>query len=116
MPAVSPSTQPTGLGADAGFLVQISGALFQSPIAFYNRGQRWDVARDPGDKPQNTSGGTSTGPTGLVTTTSNRPMDAYYTQAALPGENQQSFVITRSFTPASSDNSKLVLWGGYSED
>lgn len=28
----------------AGFLVRISGALFQSPVAYYARGERWDVA------------------------------------------------------------------------
>jgi uncharacterized membrane protein (UPF0182 family) len=83
----------------------------EDPTVLLENSRRWDVARDPGERPQATASTAATGATGVGSTSSTRAMDAYYTQAALPGETTQSFVITRSFTTASTDNSKLVLTG-----
>ncbi len=83
----------------------------EDPTTLLEGSQRWDVARDPGDKPQANTSTSASGASGTVTVSSNRAMDPYYTQTALPGETDQSFVITRSFSPASADNSKPVLTG-----
>ena len=82
------------------------------PTVLLENSQRWDIARDPGDRPQAGAAGTSaSGSTGSTTIGNTGAMNPYYTQVQLPAENKQSFVITRSFSPASSDNSKPVLTG-----
>jgi uncharacterized membrane protein (UPF0182 family) len=70
---------------------------------FYDRGDAWDIARDPG------SGTvvTATTPTTAATPAANAPppreklMDPYYLLMRLPGDKEESFLILQPFTPAS---------------
>ncbi len=82
------------------------------PTVLLENSQRWDVASDPGSEPQaNNSSTAATGVSGAATTSTNQRMAPYYTQTKLPGEDKQSFVITRSFSPASADNRTPLLTG-----
>jgi len=82
------------------------------PTVLLENSQRWDVASDPGAEPQGTSGGAAaSGASGAAATSSNQRMAPYYTQTKLPGEDKQSFVVTRSFSPASADNRTPLLTG-----
>jgi uncharacterized membrane protein (UPF0182 family) len=82
------------------------------PTVLLENSQRWDVASDPGSEPQANNGATAaTGVSGAATTSTNQRMAPYYTQTRLPGESKQSFVITRSFSPASADNRTPLLTG-----
>ena len=74
------------------------------PKLLLENSQRWDIASDPGNRPQVTASSSASGSTGSTVVSSSGRMAPYYTQAALPGETKQSFVITRSFSPASSNN------------
>jgi uncharacterized membrane protein (UPF0182 family) len=81
------------------------------PTVLLENSQRWDVASDPGSEPQANTSTAATGVSGTATTSSNQRMAPYYTQTQLPGETKQSFVITRSFSPASADNRTPLLTG-----
>ncbi len=82
------------------------------PTVLLENSQRWDVASDPGSEPQaNTGGASASGASGIGSSSNNQRMAPYYAQMRLPGEDKQSFVITRSFSPASADNRTPLLTG-----
>jgi uncharacterized membrane protein (UPF0182 family) len=83
------------------------------PVRLLERSEQWKVADTPGTQPQvstPTTGAAGTGGGATVTST-NRPMPPMYTQVALPGESDQSFVITRSFSPQATSNNRPTLTG-----
>ena len=73
--------------------------------------ERWAVAQDPGRSIL--AGGTAeavVGDRGLLTRRERR-VPAYYSLIQLPGEEEASFVVLRSFVPFSDDDSRKELTG-----
>lgn len=75
------------------------------PDDFYDKGDEWEIARDP------SSGRVASAPTTSATTTvaatpdaqpvdSTRRIDPYYLLMRLPQEENESFLLLRPFTPA----------------
>jgi uncharacterized membrane protein (UPF0182 family) len=86
------------------------------PGDFYDRGDAWDIARDPGSgrvanaetasapAPTTPSGAPAPTIAGSVGSTSGDDrMDPYYLLMRLPDERDESFLILQPFTPASKD-------------
>ena len=81
------------------------------PVALIIGTERWAVAQDPGRSVL--AGGTAeavVGDRGLLTRRERR-VPAYYSLIQLPGEEEASFVILRSFVPTSADDSRKELTG-----
>ena len=79
------------------------------PVALIIGTERWAVAQDPGRSVL--AGGTAeavVGDRGLLTRRERR-VPAYYSLIQLPGEEEVSFVILRSFVPTSDDDSRKEL-------
>ena len=79
------------------------------PVALIIGTERWAVAQDPGRSVL--AGGTAeavVGDTGLLTRRERR-VPAYYSLVQLPGEDEASFVVLRSFVPTSDDDSRKEL-------
>jgi uncharacterized membrane protein (UPF0182 family) len=79
--------------------------------AFYEKTSSWSVAQDPGTS---VSGSTTlTAANQLLTGTTTRAKEARieptYMLLRLPGENTESFVLSRPFVPFSDDDSKKTL-------
>lgn len=78
---------------------------------FYSQQQAWDVAQDPGT---DVGGGETTNvidaETGEATgDTRERRIEPYYLLMRLPGEEEQSFVMLRSFVPISQNDARKEL-------
>ena len=81
------------------------------PVALIIGTERWAVAQDPGRSVL--AGGTAeavVGDRGLLTRRERR-VPAYYSLIQLPGEEEASFVVLRSFVPTSADDSRKELTG-----
>ena len=81
------------------------------PVALIIGTERWAVAQDPGRSVL--AGGTAeavVGDRGLLTRRERR-VPAYYSLIQLPGEEETSFVVLRSFVPTSADDSRKELTG-----
>ena len=81
------------------------------PVALIIGTERWAVAQDPGRSVL--AGGTAeavVGDRGLLTRRERR-VPAYYSLIQLPGEEEPSFVVLRSFVPTSADDSRKELTG-----
>ena len=81
------------------------------PVALIIGTERWAVAQDPGRSVL--AGGTAeavVGDRGLLTRRERR-VPAYYSLIQLPGEEETSFVVLRSFVPTSEDDSRKELTG-----
>ena len=81
------------------------------PVALIIGTERWAVAQDPGRSVL--AGGTAeavVGDRGLLTRRERR-VPAYYSLIQLPGEEEASFVVLRSFVPTSEDDSRKELTG-----
>ena len=79
------------------------------PVALIIGTERWAVAQDPGRSVL--AGGTAeavVGDRGLLTRRERR-VPAYYSLIQLPGEEEVSFVVLRSFVPTSEDDSRKEL-------
>jgi uncharacterized membrane protein (UPF0182 family) len=78
---------------------------------FYDRGDAWDIARDPGsgrvanaETPSAPAPTVAAGGANPVTpTTGDDRMDPYYLLMRLPDETDESFLILQPFTPSSKD-------------
>jgi uncharacterized protein len=72
----------------------------QSPAQFYTNQARWSVSPDPGDTQQGGAQTTTTDQFGTtVQSGSVERIAPIYQQMQLPGEEESSFVISRSFVP-----------------
>jgi uncharacterized protein len=76
---------------------------------FYSQSGAWDVAQDPGDSV--TSDGTTnvTTETGELTGTREDRIEPYYLLMRLPEEDEESFVMLRSFVPISENDQRKEL-------
>lgn len=82
------------------------------PGDFYDRGDAWEIARDPGsgrvaevrtpDSPSTTAGSAAARST-ITTRTADDRMDPYYLLMRLPDEPDESFLLLQPFTPSSRD-------------
>lgn len=69
---------------------------------FYDRGDAWDIARDPGSGTVATAAPTTTAPPAPNSPPPREKlMDPYYLLMRLPGDKEESFLILQPFTPAS---------------
>jgi uncharacterized protein len=76
---------------------------------FYARTDAWSVAQDPGSNVGGVSTTTSVNTEGQVTGSREERIDPYYLLMRLPGEEQESFLILRSFVPFSENDSRRNL-------
>ncbi|MBK5224412.1 MAG: UPF0182 family protein [Acidimicrobiia bacterium] len=76
---------------------------------FYSQQAAWDVAQDPGTNVQDTGTTDVTTPTGEVTGSREERIAPYYLLMRLPGEDEQSFVMLRSFVPLSQSDQRKEL-------
>ena len=77
---------------------------------FYSQSGAWDVAQDPGDEV--TSAGTTevtSAETGEITGTREPRIEPYYLLMRLPEEEEESFVMLRSFVPISESDQRKEL-------
>ncbi len=77
---------------------------------FYSQSGAWDVAQDPGDEV--TSAGTTevtSAETGEITGTRELRIEPYYLLMRLPEEEEESFVMLRSFVPISESDQRKEL-------
>jgi uncharacterized membrane protein (UPF0182 family) len=78
------------------------------PQNFYERTSAWAVANDPGTSVSGTTATAQTATqlaTGQTVTTSTRRIDPFYQLLQLPGEDEESFVMSRPFVPFSQTGS-----------
>ncbi len=77
---------------------------------FYGESRWWSVAQDPGRSPsERVATDQLTDAQGNVTSSRERRVDPYYQLIQLPGEDEVSFVTTRTFVPQSGDDSRKEL-------
>jgi uncharacterized membrane protein (UPF0182 family) len=82
-----------------------------NPDDFYSQSDGWNVAQDPGSVIGETAQGTATTnpATGELGNTRDRRIDPYYQLMRLPGDEDESFVMLRPFTPFSEDDERNEL-------
>src|SRR5690606_2864102 len=74
---------------------------------FYSQSSAWDVAQDPGDEVTGVGTTDVTSPdTAEVTGTREPRIEPYYLLMRLPEEEQESFVMLRSFVPISDSDAR----------
>jgi uncharacterized membrane protein (UPF0182 family) len=77
---------------------------------FYEQAGGWEVAQDPGTTTQATPATqTTNAQTGEVESTRERRIDPQYLLMRLPGEDQEDFLILRSFVPAAGQQERKEL-------
>ncbi len=76
---------------------------------FYEQAGGWAVAQDPGTDINAAQVTQTTNANGEVESTQERRIDPYYLLMRLPGEEQEDFLILRSFVPASGDTERREL-------
>lgn len=81
------------------------------PQSFYEQTTAWAVAQDPGSGVATGAATTPTtiSPAGVTSTKLAKRIDPYYLLMKLPGEEQESFVMMRSFVPYSQDDTRRQL-------
>ena len=81
----------------------------KDPQSFYSQTAGWSVAQDPGHEVQNPQQGTTTNQQGQTSTVKEQRVDPYYAIMKLPGDQDASFKLFRTFVPFSQDDSKKTL-------
>ncbi len=79
------------------------------PQSFYSQTAGWSVAQDPGHDVQNPQQGTTTNQQGQTSTVKEQRVNPYYAIMKLPGDQDASFKLFRTFVPFSQDDSKKTL-------
>jgi uncharacterized membrane protein (UPF0182 family) len=85
------------------------------PQDFYEQTGGWEIAQDPGTAVRTAAGdsaaiATTDDPAGETTTARRQGrIDPYYLLMRLPGEEQEDFLILRSFVPVSQDDQRQEL-------
>lgn len=84
-----------------------------NPTGFYNAGDAWSLAQDPGTSPSQALNSTqTTNAQGLpLASTQVARMKASYQLLRLPGHSSLSFVLTEPFVPVSQNNQLQTLAG-----
>ena len=82
----------------------------EDPIEFYEQTNGWAVAQDPGSSVQGGGGTTAvTNAAGETTGTRERRVDPYYLLMRLPGQDDEEFVMLRTFVPVSERDERKEL-------
>src|SRR5690606_5113901 len=77
---------------------------------FYEQAGGWEVAQDPGTSIGTVQQTQTTNPeTGEVESVRERRIDPQYLLMRLPGEEQEDFLILRSFVPSAGDQERKEL-------
>jgi uncharacterized membrane protein (UPF0182 family) len=76
---------------------------------FYEQAGGWAVAQDPGNEVSPEPATQTTNEQGEVETTQERRIDPYYLLMRLPDEEEEDFLILRSFVPTSGETERREL-------
>ncbi len=77
--------------------------------SFYEQAGGWEVAQDPGNSTQASEQEETTNAQGEVVSSQEARIDPQYLLMRLPGEDQEDFLILRSFVPQAGDQERKEL-------